>query len=235
MQEQILPRIQKLLALSQSSNEHEAALALAKAEALLAEHNLTLAQVQVRTGVRSSYVQRSLLLSGRDQWRRDLLAVLARFSFCEMVYWAGTPWVSLVGETVNLDAVCFLYPFVGQQLEQFATSGFARYTRSGGRSHGRAWKTSFYQGALEVIRSRLQTERQALETRVMPTASAGDSAGSTSTRALLVRKEQDLKEAMQRFYPSVHVSTRQRRITALDGYSAGRDAGHQVRFRQEVE
>ena len=243
--EKIIERIQKILARSHSSNEHEAATALAKAQALLAEHNLSLAEVQVRTGKKSTYVQYQHMLAGQDQWRRELMATIARFNFCELVFWSGTVRVALIGEQENIEAVLVMTRFVEEQLEQFAASGFARYARSGGSAHGRSWKVSFYQGALAVIQRRLQEERRALEARPLPSsassASSGrflsgvDSAPVPTCRALLVVKERDLKEALQQFYPKVRKGASRRHITALDGYQAGRQAGERVRFRQEVD
>jgi len=56
-EEKILERIKKLLALSTSSNEHEAGSALAKAQALMAEHNLTEGKLRLfeitHTGIKS--------------------------------------------------------------------------------------------------------------------------------------------------------------------------------------
>ena len=220
--QKIIERIQKLLALSQSSNEHEAAAALAKAQALLVEHNLTMAQVQARTGVKSSYVREVWWLAGADMWRRDLLTQLARFSFCDVVYWRGTPKVSVVGESENIQAVRVMYLFIEEQLERFAASGFQTYQRRGGQSHMRSWKTSFYQGALHTIGQRLRAERATLE------------ASTNACRALLVLKETDLKEAVASFFPDVRVWNTPRRVTAPDGYTSGRQAGQRVRFRREV-
>ena len=45
MDNKLIERIRKLLALAESPNEHEAALASERAQALLAEHKLSLAQV----------------------------------------------------------------------------------------------------------------------------------------------------------------------------------------------
>src|SRR5579884_2145941 len=46
--ETIIEKIQKLLALSTSSNEHEAALALAKAQNMLLQYNLSLEEVSAK-------------------------------------------------------------------------------------------------------------------------------------------------------------------------------------------
>ena len=46
--EKIIERVRKLLALSSSSNEHEAALAAAHAQRLLSEHNLAMSELEVQ-------------------------------------------------------------------------------------------------------------------------------------------------------------------------------------------
>ncbi len=46
--EKIIERVRKLLALSNSSNEHEAALAAAHAQRLLAQHNLAMSELEVK-------------------------------------------------------------------------------------------------------------------------------------------------------------------------------------------
>lgn len=46
--ERIIERVRKLLALSNSSNEHEAALAAAHAQRLLSEHNLAMSELEVQ-------------------------------------------------------------------------------------------------------------------------------------------------------------------------------------------
>ena len=46
--ERIIERVRKLLALSNSSNEHEAALAAAHAQRLLAEHNLAMSELELQ-------------------------------------------------------------------------------------------------------------------------------------------------------------------------------------------
>ena len=216
----IIERIQKLLALSGSSNEHEAASALAKAQALLAEHNLSLAQVQARTGVKSSYIKACYDLDGCDNWRRSLLLLIARHNFCEVVMLRGIH-MSMVGEDYNIQAVQAMYAFVAPQLERLAASCYRMYQRSGGSVAARTWKNNFFFGALATMQRRLDVEKQAFE------------AASNACRSLIVVKDRDLREAMQRFHPQArprHVSYR----SAPEGYARGIEAGHQVRLRHEV-
>lgn len=181
---QIVERIQKLLALSQSSNEHEAAAALAKAQALLAEHNLSMAEVQVRAGVASSYIKSLYNLGSHDNWRRMLLHQIAKQNFCSVVL-VGSTSVSMIGETVNIQAVQAMYAFIVPQLEQYAHTSYRAYQRAGGFVAARTWKNNFFLGAVDAIKQRLEEERRAFE------------AASNACRSLVVVKDRDLREAVQ--------------------------------------
>jgi hypothetical protein len=55
MDQKIIEKLQKLLALAASDNEHEAGLAMSKAEALMREHNLSVADVALNGS--GAYVQ----------------------------------------------------------------------------------------------------------------------------------------------------------------------------------
>src|SRR3954454_9262567 len=81
--DRIVDRVKKLLALSSSQNPHEAALAAAKAQELLFKHNLSLALVEAELpgGRHSRYVNDRFDSGGWMDWRRRLLAAVARNNF----------------------------------------------------------------------------------------------------------------------------------------------------------
>jgi len=108
----ILDKIKKLLALSTSSNPNEAASAAAKAQALLAQYNLELSQVEAHGGEASDYGQQDVAVGGVSRWRKTLMLVLARPNFCAVVSYKGTERVSIVGEPHNLEAVKYLYKYL---------------------------------------------------------------------------------------------------------------------------
>ena len=56
-QQEIITKVQKLLSLSKSLNEHEAALALAKAEALLEKYRLDMTQIEMMGQGKEAIVQ----------------------------------------------------------------------------------------------------------------------------------------------------------------------------------
>lgn len=220
----IIERIQKLLALSQSSNEHEATTALAKAQALLTEHHLSQAEIEARTKTTSSYVREEYRVSSYTIWRRDLLTVLTTSTFCQLVFRNGDPSFSLVGEPVNIEAIKLLFALVEKQLQQFAQANYVVYRRSGGQEPTQRWKNAFYQGAIVVISRRLREERQTVE------------ATFQNSQALVVLKEEQLSKAVTQFYPKARtLRSAARQIKAVDGYTAGQAAGKEVRLREELQ
>jgi hypothetical protein len=84
----VLEKIKKLLALSESQNEHESASALAKAQALMIEHDVTSMQIQLsEIGIGSVKSQ----LRGRapTDWEAFLLRTVSDAFGCELAWYAG--------------------------------------------------------------------------------------------------------------------------------------------------
>jgi hypothetical protein len=78
--ERIIERVRKLLALSNSSNEHEAALAAAHAQRLLAEHNLSMSELEIQeegAGETELQVARTV-----PKWLSSLFAIVATAFDC---------------------------------------------------------------------------------------------------------------------------------------------------------
>lgn len=82
--DKVLDKVRKLLALAGSSNEHEAALAMSRAQGLLAEHNLTLADVKAEKG--DEFVIEKDIVTTSYPWRRQLANAVASLYFCRYYY-----------------------------------------------------------------------------------------------------------------------------------------------------
>jgi len=88
-QENIIRKIQKLLALSKSSNEAEASLAASRAQELLAQHNLDYAMIQdavVAGGTNQPAPEKRdkvrMKRSAMYKWQRELWEAIAEANFC---------------------------------------------------------------------------------------------------------------------------------------------------------
>ena len=87
-QDSIIRKIQKLLALGQSSNEAEANLAMARAQELLAKHNLEMAMIKdavVAGGTVQAEEKREqtrISRSAQYKWQQSLWRAIAEANFC---------------------------------------------------------------------------------------------------------------------------------------------------------
>lgn len=222
--ENIVAKIQKLLALSQSSNPNEAAMALSKAQALLQEHNLSMLDVEVTRGRRSDrYGLFYSDLGSRDEWRRYLLTSIARNNFCDLSYNTGRTVVKLIGEKENVESVQAMYVYIVSQLEKMAVPALSAYRMAGGAINTRSWKVAFFTGARYVIAQRLAEEKEAFE------------AAANTNRSLIVIKDTDLAEAKARLLPNIKMVTVRTELRSQAAYEQGQQAGRQVKFRREVE
>lgn len=83
----IQDRIAKLLAKAKgTSNEHEAAIFMAKAAEMLAEHNLTEAMIAARESGKDDPIGRYAYEKKLYVWHKPVINALARLYFCSCVY-----------------------------------------------------------------------------------------------------------------------------------------------------
>lgn len=148
----VIDRIKKLLALSASPNEHEAASAAEKAQALLAEHNLSMMDVKSETKNEDSFVIDTDTRSSSSPWRRRLATACATLYFCEYYYtfhYEPTPKRScgyirhdihnFVGAPHNIAVAKMMFVYLTNTVERLAREG-AKTVAKGLRS---GYETSF--------------------------------------------------------------------------------------------
>lgn len=231
--DRIVDRVKKLLALSSSQNPHEAALAAAKAQELLFKHNLSLAMVEAELpgGRHSRYINDRFDSGGWMDWRRRLLAAVARNNFCRGVSYEGTRDVGIVGEPHNVLVVKHLYAFLVRELMRLADAAAAEQPDLDAEN-ARAWKRSFFLGAVRTIAQRLAAQRQR------------DAAADPQSTALVLRKGQELDEAYRQHFPNLRRegdeedAPRPRptgKPRSTDGYRAGVRAGKTIPLNLPIE
>ena len=82
----IIEKIRKLLALANSSNEHEAALAAAHAQRLLSEHNLAMADVEAKHRPQSADKVETTVAKTLPKWVRNLSGGVCSAFDCPVSY-----------------------------------------------------------------------------------------------------------------------------------------------------
>lgn len=165
--ERIIERVRKLLALSNSSNEHEAALAAAHAQRLLAEHNLAMSELEMQeegAGEADLLVARTV-----PKWLSSLFATVANAFDCFPIVTTSPSNSRLrfigVGEDPGV-AACTL-EYLIKELRRLA-SGYQRQLEArGGRlnpADRQRVRLSYLLGAVHGVRQALLAQKTATPT-----------------------------------------------------------------------
>lgn len=156
----ILTKVEKLFSLAQSTNEHEAALAMAKANLLLRRHNISRLEQQI-----SARYDSLIINEGRQQItavQRAMAAILKDFFYVQVVigrqFDAGSGKtlrvIELMGAAENLAVAQYVYFFLNKRLEVL----WQEFRRLGGVP-GRE-KRSYHLGVLKGFAARLRGQEQ---------------------------------------------------------------------------
>ena len=220
----IIEKISALLRMAEhpNSNEHEAALALEKAQALLLRHNLDRSQLAMGesdSAKTNNSIAKEILLNVGDEhdfrWRAHLLNIIAKNNLCYMVMSTEKKSCHLFGSTHNISAVLGMYSWVKEQLEKMAIEKLILYSFvNEGKERPGQFYVGFFQGAAQIINDRLKGP--------MEEFSYG------TGRDLVLLNDRALQIAVKQEFPFLSKS----RMTTggSEGQAAGRQAGREVKF-----
>jgi hypothetical protein len=179
--EKIESRVRKLLELSKSTNEHEAANAAARAAAMMSEHGITEAMLQVTSDDdgRATRDKESIVEAGlpddterRVAWRDRIASAMARSLDCETFFSRrpdGVNTLTALGRESAVQTWTYTTSYLLREVERLADQAW----KDNGADLAavgilpRNWKASFRLGAADVIATRLYQalqERAAKET-----------------------------------------------------------------------
>ena len=202
----ILNKIRKLLALSQSSNEHEAEQATLKSRALLLKHNLE----QIETEEEDMIVKRVLKQTRNSVKLQVIGEILATF-FVKPVFNRGEKFVylELFGKRNNVIIAEYVAIFLDNELELMWNIKRQKNTKL----KGMACKNSFFRGLAQGFCNKLEKECK------------------HSDKLMII--ETNLENKMKMAYPNLR-NTRSRYRHCKESEDLGRDAGTKMNIRPGV-
>lgn len=164
----LIDKIQKLLALSESSNEHEAALAAAKVQEMLTRYNVQQDELRGRSEKTEEVVEIVITYSTpggrRNMTDVDLATTIARGLFCEVIHTSYRMWI--IGKKGDAEIVERVFKSLSQKLIDLAMTRTAEYTASlkarygvtslrdltiRGASHPKTWRNAWMVGAIQGV------------------------------------------------------------------------------------
>jgi len=175
----ISAKIEKLMRLSTSPNEHEAALAAEKVQELLSTYNLDMLQVEKHTQNDPATRKDERLKGGLYKWQRSLWKQVAENNWC--MYWShrglakGSSYEhQVLGSKINVLAARLMAEYLEQAVERITRDAYNNVPQS---YYSKA-AIAFREGMADRICSRLRTrryeEREAAKKAKAEAAARGD-------------------------------------------------------------
>ena len=220
MKEKLIDKIKKLLALAgNNSNESEAMAAMAKVQELLAENNLSMADIPEgeREDDDETVMENYSDKKRHQKWQVILLLALAKINECEYFAYHDNTRV-IVGRKNRIEIV--------RSMADYLFSLVERETKAAKADHTRQWITDFKLGMAVRIAQRLK-ERHAQDTESTVISSNGQQG------AIILRREIDTLLATK------GIRLRSRSLGASyrrgnDGFVNGKEAGNRAGLHNQV-
>jgi len=180
---EILEKIKKLLRLAQSDNEHESALAAAKAQELMDRHQIEQAMLEADAqeepdedivDFRDPDDALDSFGGKKPTWKGILSGVLARHNACGTYYYGSR--LNIVGRPTDVATVRYLYAYCVREIERFVVEK--------GPGHGRTWYNNYRRGCVDAIGRTLDRQREVMRQDLQKEACAP---GGESGRMALVK------------------------------------------------
>ena len=215
----IIEKIQKLLALAASNNEHEAALAASHAQRLLAAHNLDMADVEGgRKPELADKVETSAAKS-LPKWARHLSSAVCGAFDCQAIHHPATGKLTFIGVGADVQIAAYTFAFLERTVRRLC-SQYMKCTAiasTAGRER-ELLRQCYYLGAVSTIALGLSEQKQ--RTPVTP-------------GALVPVKEGLIKKVLEELGVTRTIRSRRSYINP-DAYSCGQEDGKRVGIRQAL-
>jgi hypothetical protein len=204
--EEISERLRKLLALANSDNEHEAALAMARAQALAERHEIELADLGEADT--ETIGEETFFDSGGSKlpsWRGGLARTICRANGC-FTYRSG-PRVFVSGRPSDVKRARAIFQECAYHIDRLA--------RRHARGRGRSYATSFRLGCVAAVSAAIDAEKRRTRDELRGKV--------TETALVVVDSRRREAEAFTRAH--IPLQSSRSRVRVGSGYGAGVSAG----------
>lgn len=216
--ESIVSLIKKCLALAHSSNEHEAAAAMSKAQELLEKYNLSMSDVSSPEFTKPEMIDGAVPDVDPSSSLRELYDVIARHNYCRCI---GHPHshISILGRLSNVEATVEMVGWLEEQIQSLVNKemkGWKNYVMIDGRIQTRTeskenYRTGFYRGIVKRIDD------------MMKESSNSRQFVNSDIKAMVIRLDKETAEFVHEVYPNLRTVGRASVSTSAfqKGYAAG--------------
>jgi hypothetical protein len=255
--EKIIDRVRKLLALAEGAgSEHEAASAAARATALIAEYQLTEAELRVADATlppepieKSARLEPEVPLTGRKRvaWRETIALAVAKDLGVRMHWTYTRDWsnggrkcsdVRGFGRESSIQTWRYTCQYLWRAIDELAEA-----EGTSGSQSVRAYRNAFRVGCAQRISERIwlaAKERaaapMAAHTNDEPDGDASGGAGDgqavdrSKALAIVERDREEVDAEYKKYSKGFNTVSPVGQVSSRSGYDAGRDAGDRVKL-----
>jgi hypothetical protein len=216
----IIEKIKKLLALANSSNEFEAALAASHAQRLLSAHNLGMADIEASHKPDKADKIEMGAAKNMPKWVRHLSAGVCSAFDCQAIHNATKGVLTFIGVGSDAQVAAYTFAYLDRTVRKLCGTYMKRHvidTITGRKREMR--RQSYYLGVVSTIATRLR------EQKVCTPVTPG---------ALVPLKEALIKQTIDEMGKMRTMHSRRSYIHS-DAYSKGQNDGRHVGIHQGVE
>jgi hypothetical protein len=215
----IIEKIKKLLALANSSNEHEAALAAGHAQRLLAEHNLAMADIEAAHRPEKADKVETAAAKTLPKWLRHLSSGVSAAFDCQAIHHPSTGKMTFIGVGADVQIAAYTFTFLDRTVRKLCSAYMKVHVDSMlPNRHRELMRQSYYLGAVSTITTRLKEQKQ--QTPV-------------TTGALVPVKEGLIRQAISEI-GNVRTMHSRRSYINSDAYSKGQTDGHRIGIQHGI-
>ncbi len=231
--ERILDKAKKLLALANSTNEHEAHLAMERVRELYAKYNVD----HMDTLSKENFVHLVITdgKKGMRSWEHRIISILAEHFFVEVIicrqFHAKSGQtvhaLELIGTRENVLMAEYVYRFLSQQVEFLVTK-----TAKSQGGLGRTGRLSFRLGVLDGFDKKLRAAEKA---QPSPNNPKEKGALTVIGEALAkYRKNSNINDYISEIYPRLGIRKRSSHRIDGDAFAAGHAAGKSITLNKPI-
>lgn len=166
MNSEVLDKIKKLLRLGQSSNPHEAALAIERAFEIASRHNIELASIDLDEEERRIVHEYHRVGCRLSLDRKLILGIVLNYFNVGVVMCHARESVCFIGRPSDIEIAKYVFEF----LVGACRDGLRRYQREQSRKLSRSKRENYIAGYVYGVRSQLREAKQQLQIEESKTA-----------------------------------------------------------------
>ena len=214
----IIEKIKKLLALANSSNEHEAALAANHAQRLLSEYNLAMSDIDTTPRPDRADTVEAVVPKVLPKWLRHLCAGVSAAFDCQSVHYPATGRMVFIGVGADVEIACYTFGYLNRVVRKLCKNYLRHHVSVISSRHRELLKQSYLLGVASTINIRLRNQK--VETPI-------------TVGALVPVKEGLIMLAMSELGKLKTVRSRKSYINAA-AYSKGQADGRQIEIHNGI-